>query len=324
MSDMTTFRPVDRFGQPIQVTTPRPTTPPQFIVTPVPVTTADREPGLSGIGSTGLTAKPTDAQAQVQQELDSWGLGSLTPVIWNLMTSGASDAQVLAAIRATPEYKQRFAGMAIRAQNGLNAISEAQYLSLEDSYRQIAQANGLLPGTYNPAQVIGADVSPNEFNTRAQAASREIFNEPPEVQTVMLVYYGLHPGQIASYYLNPDNAVPRLQQMLYAGEIGGEAAALGYGLSRQASESVATAGFTGDTARSGLAQVATQRGLFDESLTDTSDLTPETGVLAQFGISGDAIRAVQERAQRRAALNQAGGGSLVTSSGVAGQSIAGG
>ena len=299
----TRFRP----GQPQQTSYYTPGAPP---------------PGSAVAGSQAAATPANDAQAQVQQELDSWGLGSLTSTVWNLMTTGASDSQVLAAIRATAEYKQRFAGMAQRTANGLNAISEADYLNLEDSYRQIAQANGLLPGSYDPAQAIGNDVSANEFNTRAQIASKEIFNEPPQFQTLMLDYYGLQPGQIASYYLNPTNAVPRLQQMLYAGEVGGEASALGYGLSRQVAESVANAGFTGDTARSGLAQVASEKPLFDENITDQSDLTPEQGVQAQFGLDAGAIKAVQDRAARRTAINQAGGGNLVTSAGVAGQSIA--
>lgn len=271
----------------------------------------------------GPATSNVDAQAQLQNMLNGWGLGSLTDLAWSLLTSGASNDQIIAAIRQTAEYKARFKGMELRKENGLNAISEADYLNLEDQYRQLAQANGILPGSYDPALAIGNDVSPNEFNNRAQLASREIFNEPPQIQQVMLDYYGLKPGEIASYYLKPENALPRLQQMLYSGEIGGEAAQLGYGLSRQAAESVAQAGYTGDTARSGLAQVAAKSGLFDESIADRGqNLTPETGVLAQFGISSDAIKAVQDRAQRRAAIASAGTGGIVTQSGVLGESIA--
>jgi hypothetical protein len=264
---------------------------------------------------------PTGQQS-LRDELDSWGLGSLYNQAWALKTGGSSDAEIVAWIRTTGAYADRFKGMAIRKDNGLNPINEAQYLALEDSYATTARTLGLLPGTYDPAQAIGNDVSPAEFSQRATLAAHAIYSEPEEVRQALVNYYGLNAGQIASYYLNPTNALPKLQQMMTAGEIGGEAAQLGYGIGRGTAELAADAGYTGQSARGGLARVADERSLFDESITDRSDLTAEQGVQAALGLSGAATLAVQDRAERRAAIAKSGLGGLVTQGGVLGESIA--
>lgn len=267
-------------------------------------------------------ATPTDGKDALRQELTGWGLGDLTDQAWALQTSGAGHDQILAWLRGTQEYQTRFAGMAQRKANGLNPISEAQYVSLEDTYSQIAHSYGLLPGSYDAAKAIGGDVSATEFSQRASAASTAIFDEPQQVRDTLQSYYGLSQGQIASYYLNPENAAPLLQNMLHASEIGGTGSQLGIGIDKTLAEKVAQAGFTGQSARSGLAQVAANSQLYSESISDANDLTAQDAVGAAFGLDAPAALALQNRQQRRAAINQGGGGGSLTSSGVLGERVA--
>lgn len=280
-----------------------PTQPPKAPTPAVPVATADGKDAL-------------------KQELDTWGLGALTDQAWALQTSGAGHDQILAWLRGTQEYKTRFAGMAQRAANGLTPISEAQYVSLEGTYSQIAHQYGLLPGSYDPAKAIGGDVSPTEFSQRASAASTAVFDEPQQVRDMLLNYYGLDQGQIASYYLNADNAVPRLQNMLHSAEIGGVGNQLGIGIDKTLAEKVAQAGFTGQSARAGLAQVAANSQLYGESITEQNDLTAQDAVGAAFGLDAKAALALQNRQQKRAAVGQGGGGGTLTSSGDLGERVA--
>lgn len=264
----------------------------------------------------------TNGKDALRQELDGWGLGSLTDQAWDLQTGGAGHDQILAWLRGTTEYQTRFAGMAARKANGLNPISEAEYVSLENTYAQIAHQYGLLAGSYDAAKAIGGDVSATEFSQRAAAASTAVFDEPQQVRDSLLSYYGLSQGQIASWYLNPENAVPQLQNMLHAAEIGGTGTQLGIDIDRTLAEKVALAGFTGQSARAGLAQVAANSQLYGESISDTNDLTAQDAVAAAFGIDAAAAKALQDRQQRRAAIGQGGGGGILTNSGILGERVA--
>lgn len=62
---------------------------------------------------------------------------------------GMSAPEIELQLQNTPEYKQRFAGNAIRIANGLSALSPADYIQLEDQYAQVLQSYGLPKGFYD-------------------------------------------------------------------------------------------------------------------------------------------------------------------------------
>ena len=62
-------------------------------------------------------------------------------------------------------------------------------------------------------------------------------NGPQETRTLLAQYYGVNTGQLASYYLNPENAVGTLKSQLVAAEVGTQAQQSGFG---QLSASAAT------------------------------------------------------------------------------------
>lgn len=269
-------------------------------------------------------AAPTplgDGKAALRSLLDPIGMGNLTDQAWTMQTAGASWDQIHEWLKQQPQYQQKFAGLIALSQRGI-AITEAQSVALEQSYGQIAHQYGLLPGTYDAQKAIAGQVSPTEFSERAAAASTAIFKEPQQVRDKLLSYYGLTQGQIASHYLNPANAEPQLQNMLHAAEIGGVGAQLGVGIERSLAEQVAGAGFTGDSARSGLAQVAANSQLYSESMSEKNNLTAQDAVAASFGLDATAAAALLARQQKRVANVQGGGGGSLTSSGLLGERVA--
>lgn len=288
-------------------------------ITPDPNTTSLTGTTAAAPQAPSATDPNQSAKDILQDELDSWGLSGLVQQAWGLITSGATADQVVAQLRQTDDYKQRFAGMAARAQKGLPAISEAQYLNLEDTYAQVAHQYGLLPGTYDPAQAIGNDVSATEFSNRASLASAAIYSEPPEVQQALLNYYQLNTGNTASYYLNPDNALPKLQSMLRTGEIGGSASQLGLNFSQATAEQIAQAYGGSDAYTSAAVRAALTKAASDRQSTGgigQATLGDDTLGQAEFGLNTAASLAVQQQQKDRVSSFQGGGQGAYTAEGL--------
>lgn len=299
VADPVKYKGIGASGAP---TLDNPTQPPKADAPPAPPAAKDGKDALGAL-------------------LTGMGLGDLTDQAWAMQTSGASWEQIHAWLKTTSEYQTKFAGLLALDKKGM-PITEAQSLALESEYGQIAHQYGLLPGSYDAQKAIAGQVSATEFSQRAADASAAIFNEPQQVRDKLLEYNGLTQGQIASWYLNPDNAEPQLQNMLHAAEIGGTGAQLGIGIGKNLAEQVAQAGFTGQSARAGLAQVAANSQLYDESISERNNLTAQDAVAGAFGLDAQAALALKNRQQERAAIGQGGGGGIVTNSGVLGERVA--
>ena len=191
---------------------------------------------------TGPDAATRDAFANLQLLFESYGLGSLADTITKLMTAGETPQGALVKLkydkgfingvsgaRWNDAYTARFAGNQTRIANGLNAISEAQYITNEDAYSQTLKSYGLgnmlstdrAVNEAKFAQYIGNDISPTEFNDRIKIASDNVINADPNVMATFKQYYGgLTNADLVSYFLAPDETLPMLQQKTAAAQIG--------------------------------------------------------------------------------------------------------
>lgn len=200
---------------------PRPNTKPPVTppVTPPPVTPP--EP----------TQDQRNAEVMLTNMLKQYGLDALSGDIMGFIQQGYSNDNIMVKLQDTDAYKTRFAGNADRIKNGLNALNPADYISLENSYRQVLESNGLPKGFYDQhsdfQSWIGGDVSPNEINTRAQMASDAVNNSDPTYLQA-LRQMGLSDGDLVASMLDRTRALPVLQKVVNASKIG--AAALKQGL----------------------------------------------------------------------------------------------
>ena len=87
-------------------------------------------------------------------EFNQYGLGSLVEPLKALIVSGPSEAELTLALRQTEPYKKRFAANASRLAKGLRALSEAEYITLEDQYQNVMRNYGL-PATYYTKDSMG-------------------------------------------------------------------------------------------------------------------------------------------------------------------------
>ena len=159
-----------------------------------------------------------DAIASLQALFKTYGLESLAPLIAQWVQAGMGEAAIVAQLRETDQYKQRFPGMQALRANGYNAISEAEYLQLEDSYHQALQGAGLPAGFYDNPQdfvkFISNGVDPSEVKMRANAAVEMANQVDPSQRELLSSMYGVNTGDLAAYFLDPKRAAPLLQKQL--------------------------------------------------------------------------------------------------------------
>ena len=183
----------------------------------------------------------SDAFDTLKTTFASYGLSSLADTVTQLMTIGKTPQEALTTLKydtsinpATGKawntaYTTRFAGNQARINNGLNALSESQYIATEDAYAQTLDAYGLgtmlsVDRTANEAKFasyIGNDVSSTEFNDRIKTATDSVINaDPVTMQTFKQYYGGLTTSDIVSYFLAPNETLPILQNKVAAAQVG--------------------------------------------------------------------------------------------------------
>lgn len=199
----------------------------------------------------------------INQQLQSWGIGSLGDAAANLIKQGLDGNAVTIELMNTPEYQQRFAANSTRIKNGLSALSPADYVATETQYRQVLSQYGLPPGFYDSQSslndFIAKDVSPSELNTRAQTAQQVWLSNDDGAKDTWRNFYGLSDGAAIASILDPNTALPIVQRMANAAQWGGDMARQGLNADQARLEQYSDLGFTRDQVDKGFQQVAMEQ-----------------------------------------------------------------
>jgi len=208
---------------------------------PSPETVAGRQSAREYLNGLFKQFGFTDADiTSLMGQVDGW--------IQQGYADAGTDA-VLMKFRDTDIYKRRFAGMAELIGRG-QSISEAEYIQLESSYRNVMQNYGL-PTTYydnydDYARLIGAGLSVNEVEQRVVAAKQAA---NPLVAAELKQYYNITDGDLTAYMLGLTDenglqlASARNQEQVRQGsrlaQIGGAAEKYGFSMDKAASKALA-------------------------------------------------------------------------------------
>lgn len=224
-----------------------------------------------------------------------------------LIRRDLSDAEVRLEIRKLPAYNRRFGAIKRRIDRGLSAVSEAEYLALEDQYANTMRRFGLPEAYYakqtnrtNPTfeSLIEFDVSPVELEDRLSLGQKRVMEAAPQVRDTIRQFYGdaIKDGDMLAFVVDPKNALEQIRRKVTAAEIGAGAAQAGLGTTRQRAEELASYGVTGEAARQGfqtVAEVAPRGGqlaaIYGEEPYTQTDIEAEV-----FGTAG----AVEARRRR--------------------------
>jgi hypothetical protein len=211
--------------------------------------------------------KDIDAFALLKETFRLYDLEDLFPAIEKLMMDDVGPEQASLLLKTDPRYNakyiERFSGNESRRKAGLNVLSEAEYLTLEDSYSQTLQAYGVQSQLgvdrksrqTQMASLIGSNVSATEFKGRIQTVVDRVQNADPSVKSAMTNFYGIKDEDLVAYFLNPKEGLPKLQEKVTAAEIGAAATMQSLATSRDAAEALARFGITKEEARTGYATI---------------------------------------------------------------------
>jgi hypothetical protein len=207
------------------------------------------------------TAAKKSAYDLLYQQFNDLGIGGLVPELKTLIDEGVSPSEFTLRLRQTEAYKKRFAGNAQRIAKGLRALSEAEYVGLEDQYQNVMRQYGLPESYYSRGEMgrqegfekfIAGDVSASELEDRIMTAQKRVINANPEVAQALRTFYpGISQGDILAYTLDPSKAIEDIKRKVTAAEIGGAAVRAGLGTSVADAEYLQRYGVTKEQADQG-------------------------------------------------------------------------
>lgn len=242
----------------------------------------------------------SDAFTIIKSMLAQWGLSSLEADVTAMLQDGDPQEIVVAKLRDTTAYKQRFAANADRLAKGLSPLSEGEYLANEMSYREVMRSYGLPSGFYDSQddfrKFLAADVSPQEMRDRVVLAA-ERYQGADEDTKRQFTRFGFTPGEAVASILDPDAALPVLRQKITAASIAAEAAA-NFGddqrLSTERALELAQKGVTEEQARRGFGELGA-RAERDKGLAALSGYT-----LSDKELEDEALLGQRSRTRERA------------------------
>jgi len=234
------------------------------------------------------------------EEFDRYGLASLVTEIEEFIKDGLSKAELTLKLRGTKTYQTRFAANADRIKNGLAAISEAEYIGLEDQYQNIMRNYGLPESYYARSKdkfgtqegfqkFIANDVSATELEDRIMTAQKRILFANPEVGIALKTFYpDITNGDLLAYALDPTKGIEQIKRRITAAEVGSSAVQLGLTTNVTDAEYLARYGVTKETAQQGYGTIAggLQRGSQLASIYGQDPYTQTTAEREVFAVPG--------------------------------------
>ena len=196
--------------------------------------------------------------SSMADRFNKYGLTGLANKIKELAIAGATEATITLQLQETPEYQQRFAANADRIKKGLAALTPAEYVNVEDSYRQVLRAYGLkqFDNDAYVRQFIANDMSPTELSNRVVTAVQRVQNADPAIVNQLKQYYGIGATDMVGYVLDPEQQFQKIERQIAASEIGVAAGRQGLKAGVSVAEQLAAQGVTEAEARKGYATIA--------------------------------------------------------------------
>lgn len=272
-----------------------------------------------------LNTEQRNALEIIRDKLSEYGLSGLDDFAKNALLRGDTTEVVLMNLRDTNQFQERFAGMQIRRDNGMSAISPAEYIRLERGYRQVMMAAGIPEGFYDApddfAAFIGNDVSQAEMTERVAMAATAVQSIDPNLKTQLQDLYGIgveNDGELTAYFLDPERGTSLIEQRLQMEAAGLSAAAvgtLGAGFERQTAERLADLNVQ---QREITERLKGQRAVTQQLVGEQEAMTTSEFAAAEFGLDSEATADLARLRRQRQERGRRQMGALVTGAGASG------
>jgi hypothetical protein len=266
---------------------------------------------------------PTDtsAQAILYDFLDQYGLGKLAAWAWDLKKGGATMEEIVLAMYEQPAFIEMYPAYKVLAERG-EAISLGEYRQYTADVRNYLHEYGIPKGMYDTPEAIGKlminNVSRKEVQDRLVLAADAAYRAPKEVTDAIRERWNLGNGDLVAYWLDPDKALPLLEQQYKSAQVQGAAAEAGFATSLAQYDRLAAQGVDYATARRGYAEVRRVEDLTNTEFGQDGQITREELVGGAFGSAAEATEIERESARRRARYQAGEGGAAAGNTGVSG------
>ena len=228
------------------------------------------DPETGKIVKKEISKESRDAYALLEAAFKEYGLESLVPVIRGYMEADLGSEQAKLKLKTEPIYKARFKGNELRVGKGLNALSEVDYLELENDYSKTLTDYGLADyfgvatdaatrsaRQQKMADVIGNNISALEFKDRIKTVVTRVNMADANVKNELKAFYNITDTDLVKYFLNPAEGTDRLKEKVTAAEI--SAASITQGLGKTSlgtAEELARLGIDRAEALAGYSKIA--------------------------------------------------------------------
>lgn len=261
--------------------------------------------------------------------LSSVGLGDLGEEVakgWKGTTipTNIDPNQLGFMLRDTDAYKKRFPGNAALRAAGKQEYPITEYLQLEKDYKNAIQGKGIPTGFYDSTDYIGKfisnQVSVAEVGRRVEQGFRAVNEGDPEVLRQLKQFYPtVSDGELAAFFLAPEEARPIIVAKAQAAQVGAQAVKqAGMQLTTTEAESLIQQGIeTPAEAQQVFGTIGAAQDLFQAQMIGEQAVAREEQL--QFGVGNvQAQQRIAQRARRRKSEFEAGGGFATGQAGVAG------
>jgi len=250
-----------------------------------------------------------------------------------------AQATAAAQIRQTDVYKIRFSGNEMRKKAiqdsmargempTMSELSEAKYIELEDSYREVLKKANVPAQFYSSttylAKMIGNDLSTGEVSARASIAQQAASQANPEIKQQLQSLYGIGENQVAAFFLDPELGRQTIDTVAAgnAAILAASAARSGLTLNRSQAEAlaqrVAPTNEQAIVAEVVFGETARTAGLAETGVSgEMASVNAEDVILASTG-NAEAQAKLEKEKQKRSAEYQSASGMAETQKGVVG------
>jgi hypothetical protein len=199
--------------------------------------------------------------------LGDWALGlnnrgaSATEIIQSLRYGTDTSAEGKAAY---DRYLAAFPKMDEFIRTGIFAGEnpEAQYIDYRNTAREAASRYGVDSALMNDEKIatyIGNRTSASELADRMNMAANAASTTPPEMLATMQEYYNVTPGDLVSFYLDPDTTEATLKTRYTSAQIGTEALRQDFGINKNEAEQLAMQGLSAAEANKAFSTASAQK-----------------------------------------------------------------
>ena len=268
-----------------------------------------------------IKVKRTDAYQVLKTEFEKYGLGSLAQTVESLILNGTPKSEAVLQLRATPQYKLRFAGNTARLAANKNLYDESTYLALENDFQSSFEAYGqkaLLGKTRESAQAIfaeyiGSDKSPNEIKDRIKLAVEEVSSRKDIRDEFKKYFPEITDSDLVSYFLKPKETLSALSAKVRVAQIGSTATSQGLNVSLATATDLEQMGLTENQAKIGYQKIATDLPTIEKlSNIDNVDINATTAENAYLKGLASEQRKLNDAAERERNRFSSSAGTLDT------------